>query len=117
MEFVKRLNAALDRGLSKQIFDHLRNYLMCSFLLAIGVVAYRQQEGLLLGYLVVRYSGIGIIGLACLLFSLNLYDGIRQISAARYRPSLVILLIAIYVLIAMRVIELAANFRTGLSAA
>ena len=42
MKLFKRFNDALDEGLSKSIFDHVRNYLMCSFLLAIGIAEAKQ---------------------------------------------------------------------------
>ena len=113
MGFIRRLNIALDNGLAKRVFDHIRNFLICSFLLAIGVVAYEQQTGLILGYFVVRYAGVGIIFLSFLLFCLNLYDGMRQIASFKYRRSSMVLLVILYMYVALRVIELAANFRTG----
>ena len=116
MGFIRRLDIALDNGLSKRIFDHIRNYLICSFLLAIGVVAYERQTGLVLGYFVVRYAGAGIIFLSVLLFCLNLYDGMRQIASLKYGRSLMVLLTILYLFVALRVIELAANFRTGIVA-
>jgi hypothetical protein len=113
--FIRRLNNALDNGIAKRIFDHIRNYLICSFLLAIGVFAMKQQSGLILGYFVVHYAGGGIILLSVLLFCLNLYDGMRQIASLKYGRSLMVLLTILYVFVALRVIELAASFRTGLN--
>lgn len=113
MGFFRRLNIALDNGLAKRVFDHIRNYLICSFLLAIGVVAVKQQTGLILGYFVVQYAGAGIIFLSFLLFCLNLYDGMRQIASLKHGRSLMVLLTILYVFVALRVIELAASFRAG----
>jgi hypothetical protein len=43
MKAIERLNDALDNGASKQIFDHVRNFLMGAFILATGTTEFRQQ--------------------------------------------------------------------------
>ena len=42
MKMIKWLNSALDRGVSKQVFDHVRNYMICAFILAVGTTAQRE---------------------------------------------------------------------------
>ena len=84
MESLKRFNAALDRALSKSVFDHVRNYMMCSLLLAIGVRGFNQDADLVFDLVPNTFSGISLVGLSCILFCLNLYDGIREISKSRY---------------------------------
>jgi hypothetical protein len=49
METLERLNIAMDRGISKDIFDHLRNFLMCAFLLAIGTNEVKEHTSILFG--------------------------------------------------------------------
>ena len=107
-------NEILDNDLSKPIFDHLRNYLMCSFLLAIGIAEVKQQSGLFFDLVSSVYAGVAIIALSCALFSLNLYDGIRKISQYKYRSMYTIGLIVAYMVMSIGVIEIAVSFRASL---
>ena len=111
MKYLKEFNTALDNNLSKAIFDHLRNVLFCSFLLAIGLVGVKNNTGIFFDKIQMNYSGIGFVGLSFILFCLNLYDGIRQISKLKYHFFLTIFLIVFYVVFTMRVVELALDFR------
>lgn len=114
MNHLNRLNTALDNGLAKTVFDHLRNYLMCAFLLVIGAVAFREKTGLLFGQIsanAVEYSGVGIIGLSCILFCLNFLDGMRKISKYKFSRIVMVGLIITYAIISIRMVELAWNFR------
>jgi len=114
MESLKRFNAALDRGLSKSVFDHVRNYMMCSLLLAIGVRGFNQDADLVFDLVPNTFSGISLVGLSCILFCLNLYDGIREISKSRYHSIFILGLVVIYVAMSVVVIELASSFRASL---
>lgn len=113
MSRIKQFNTLLEEGLSKSIFDHLRNYLMCSLLLAIGITELRQSSHQFLSFIPVNYSGVGVTGLALLLISLNLYDGVRKISKSRYHVLLTTVLVIIYLFMSIRVIELAWTFRAS----
>ena len=108
---IKYFNSALDRGLIKQVFDHIRNYLICAFILAIGTTELRQQESEFFDLIPAKYAGWGVIGLAAMLISLNLYDGIRRISKSRYHIVFTIALILLYLFLSVRVIEMAWDFR------
>lgn len=115
MNRLNRLNTALDNDLAKTVFDHLRNYLMCAFLLTIGAVAFREKTGLLFSQISsnsVEYSGVGIIGLSCILFCLNFLDGVRKLSNYKFSRIIAMVLIILYAIISIRVIELAWSFRT-----
>lgn len=107
----KRINTAFKNVPTKAIFDHLRNYLMCAFLLAIGTAEFRAQTNLFFGLIPNHYSGAGVIGLSCVLFSLNFYDGIRKISKSEYHLIFNALLVIMYIFISIRVIEMAWVFR------
>jgi len=113
MNKIKRFNIALDKGLSKSVFDHVRNYMLCSLLLAIGITAYKQKSLLLFDLVPTSYSGISIIMLSCVLFCLNLYDGIREISKSKYHTIYTWGLIFLYISMSVGVIELASSFRTS----
>ena len=112
MKIIRQINTALDRGLAKSVFDHIRNFLMCAFLLAIGTAEFTQQTNLFLGLVSSQYSGTGVIGLSIILICLNLYDGIRKISRTKYHLILTIVLISIYIFLSIRVIEMTWDFRT-----
>lgn len=111
MKFLKRFNTALDNDLSKAIFDHLRNVLFCSFLLAIGLVEVQNKTGIFFDKVPLNYSGIGFVGLSFVLLCLNLYDGVRKIAKLKYHLGLSIILIIFYVVVSARVVELALDFR------
>ena len=114
MKNIKRFNNALDKGLAKSVFDHVRNYMMCSLLLAIGVTWSNEGAKLLFDILPTSYSGISLVALSCILFCLNLYDGVREISKSRYHTIFTVGLIMVYIAMAVVVIELASSFRASL---
>jgi hypothetical protein len=114
MKLFVRFNEALDEGLSKSIFDHIRNYLMCSFLLAIGIAESNQKIGMFFDLFVMRYSGGALICLAGVLFLLNLLDGIRSISKHKIGMAYTAIFILVYVITSVGVIELASSFRLSM---
>jgi hypothetical protein len=99
MKYLNEFNTALD------------NNLFCSFLLAIGLVEVKNNTEIFFDKIQMNYSGIGFVGLSFVLFCLNLYDGIRQISKFKYHLIITMILIVFYVVISMRVVELALDFR------
>jgi len=100
-------------GLAKAVFDHARNFLVCAFILAIGVQEMKPGTESLLGFLSHKYSGIGVVILAGSLFILNLLDGIRKISRLKHNTILIVGLIALYIFMSLRVVEMALTFRTA----
>lgn len=115
MKYLKQFHIELDNGLSQSVFNHLRNYLMCSFLLAVGVAESQNGTAPVFGQVLEHdYTGMGLIGLSCILISLNLYDGIRKISTYKYHLIFTVMLIILYFVASIRVVELALHFRSGL---
>ncbi len=106
-----RLSAALERGLVKEIFDHIRNYLMCAFLLTIGTSQFNQKSDLIMNFAPEKFGGYGIIGVSIILMILNLIDGIRKISKSKNHLLWSIVLVSIYIFVSMRIIEMAWQFR------
>lgn len=104
----------LDKGFSKAVFDHLRNFLMCSFLLAIGTTEFKEHSNTLFGLLPSTYSGAGVILISLILFTLNLYDGVRKISKSGYHLIFTLGLVSFYLFFSIRVVEMAWSFRTTL---
>ena len=107
----KQINTAFGNVPSKAIFDHLRNYFMCAFLLAIGTAEFRAQTNSFFGLIPSHYSGAGVISLSCALIALNLYSGIRSISKSKYHLIFTVGLVLIYIFFSIRVIEMAWSFR------
>ena len=114
MNIFNQFNIALDEGLTKTIFDHIRNYLMCALLLAIGTAEFNQHTSQIFSFVPNNYSGTGVIGISCILIFLNLYDGIRKISNSGHHVIFIIGLIFLYMFISVRVVELSWNFRIAL---
>ena len=111
MNPIRRLNSALDQGVSKQVFDHLRNYMICAFILAIGTTELREKEAQFFDLIPPGYAGLGVIALGGLLIVFNLYDGIRRISRSPYHRVLTVALVLLYLLMTARVVEMAWDFR------
>jgi hypothetical protein len=108
---IERLNNALDRGAVKQVFDHVRNYLICAFILAIGTTEFRQQDNQIFELIPSNYSGVGVISIGVILICVNLYDGIRRISRSGYHVGFIVALVLLYLLMSVRVVEMAWDFR------
>jgi hypothetical protein len=108
---IKKINGALDRGLTKKIFDHVRNYMICAFVLAIGTTELRQQGNQFFDFVPPGYAGIGVISFAAILICLNLYDGLRKIWITKYHISLSVALVLLYLFLSVRVVEMAWDFR------
>ena len=111
MNFIERVNAALQDGLSKQIFDHVRNYLICAMLLAVGVTEIREHDSMLFGLVSSKYSGYGVVAAAVVLMLFNLYDGARKISGVRYHLLLTLGIVVLYLFLSIRVVEMTLNYR------
>lgn len=111
MKPITRLNLALQDGLSKEIFDHIRNYLICALILAIGTSEIKGHSSLLFGLIPGNYSGYGVVVFAFILIAFNLYDGIRKLSRTRYHLTFTISLITLYIFMSIRVIEMTWHFR------
>jgi hypothetical protein len=101
----------LDQGFSKEVFDNLRNLLMCALLLAAGTDALHSVSPLFLGLFGYWIAGWGLIALAVVLMLLNMCDGLRKLAKTRYHLSLQIVLCLLYVVMAFRIVEIVWNFR------
>jgi hypothetical protein len=112
MKVIDQINHALNAGLAKAVFDHARNYLVCAFVLAIGLQEMNPETESMLG-LSYKYSGIGVIALAGFLILLNLADGIRRISSVKHHSLLITGLVAVYIFFSLRVVEMALSFRVA----
>ena len=101
-----RYLALLDNDLSTQIFDNVKNLLVCALLFAAGTNTLVGQQALFIGVFASNVAGWGLIILSTLLMLLNISDGIRRLAKLRYHLVLQLLLILAYVVIAERVVEI-----------
>lgn len=108
-----QFGAALDDGVTKTIFDHVRNFLMCAFLLTLGTTEFRGHPSQLIPLAGGHYTGIAVILISCCLFALNLYDGIRRLARFKWHRLLTLALIATYAIVSLRLVEIAWHFRSG----
>lgn len=111
--YLQHLNQALDRGLTKEVFDNLRNFLMCSLLFAAGSEALHDPGQLFFGLFAWSLAGWGLIALAAALTLLNIWDGLHKLAQLKHHLLLQLLLCLVYVVLALRVVEIVWNFRTS----
>ncbi|RLA10717.1 MAG: hypothetical protein DRQ59_11310 [Gammaproteobacteria bacterium] len=113
MKGVEQINHALSAGLARAVFEHARNFLVCAFILAIGLQEMRPDTESILDLISFKYSGIGVVALACFLIILNLLDGIRRIARLKHHRALIAGLIVLYMFMSLRVVEMALTFRAA----
>jgi len=111
MNLFKRMNGALELRTTRPIFDHVRNYMIGAFVLAIGTTELRNANELYFGFVPGKFEGLGVIVIGVILICINLYDGIYRISKSRYHIGLTLILLLLYLFFSARVVEMAWNFR------
>ena len=105
------INSFIDSGKSKQLFNHVKNLVIFSLLLALGTNDLHQHKSNIYGIFPSKYLGIGVIALALFLILLNLYDGIRKLSKLEHHKLLTFFLILLYIFLTVRVVEVAWYYR------
>jgi hypothetical protein len=113
MRVIEQFNTALSMGLAKAVFDHARNFLVCAFILAIGIQEMKPGTDAIMSFISYKYSGVGVVALAGCLIVLNLLDGIRRISRVKHHSLLIAGLIVLYIFVSLRVVEMALSFRVA----
>lgn len=108
---IERFNQAIDAGLCKGLFDHLRNYLICSLLFAAGIHAYQYPSSVVFGFSNYSYAGFGIMAIAVVFGLINFYDGIRRLSRFRYNILFNVIMLLVYIVFSIRLIEITLEFR------
>lgn len=92
-------------GIGKDIFEHVRNLLVCATLMALGLIARQRSEDLLGGSLLKGITGWGVIAVAAALALLNLQIGVDRLRSWKHWKLWSAVLLAGYVVIALRVLE------------
>jgi hypothetical protein len=96
------------QAIGKDILEHFRNLLMCATLLALGLLARRRSGDLLGGALIQGFIGWGVITVAAALALLNLWSGVNRLKQWKQWKLWSVVLLAAYLVIAMRVLEVMA---------
>lgn len=105
------INSFIDSGKMKALFEHVKNLVIFSLLLALGTNDLQQQKSDIFGFFPSHYLGIGVVTLASILILLNLYDGIRKLSKLEHHKLLTLFIILLYIFLTIRVVEVAWYYR------
>jgi len=115
MSILAKINNAIDDGLINKICTHIRNYIICITIIAVGVLELKTpQHQLLPSFVGYKVVGIAAIIFGLLLALLNLYSAIYEISKDEYPLKLNILLIGVYLIITLRILEITWYFRLNI---
>ncbi|AMS14395.1 MULTISPECIES: hypothetical protein [Pseudomonas] len=101
----------LDGDLNTRVFDNVKNLLVCALLFAAGTNALHSDHHLFLGLFGSSLTGWGLIGVSALLMLLNVSDGLRRLARLPYHRLLQVALFLVYLVLAVRVVEIVWNFR------
>ena len=113
MSILAKVNKKINGGIINDIFIHVRNYVVCSLILAAGFYAIKNPRNILLGPKAYEVAGYITIVFGFLLILLNLYDGIYKLSKYNHHLLLNILLLVIYLFVTLRIFEIIWNFRSA----
>ena len=111
MKIMRSINSFIDSGKLTALFDHVKNLVVFSLLLALGTNDLNHPKSNIFGIFPSNYLGIGVIALASILIILNLYDGIRRLLQKGKGRWLTVFLILLYIFLTIRVVEVAWYYR------
>ena len=103
--------ALLDTDFTTQVFDNIKNLLVCALLFAAGTNALHRDHHLFMGLLASSLAGWGLILVSAVLMLLSVSDGLRRLSKLPYHTVFQIILFLIYLVLAVRVVEIVWVFR------
>ena len=95
-----------EEGGLKDLFDHVRNLLMATLIMAAGSYAMRRGVVIdLFGVLYDELAGFIVLAIGALLAILNALSGLHQINKQQLHISIRILAIGLYVVATVRLIQ------------
>ena len=114
-EYFRSKTARLfDEGWVKELFDHVRNLLMATLIIAAGAYAIRNATTVEpLGVLYDEFAGYIVLVIGGLLAVLNALHGLHQLNKQQWHIGIRFILIALYVVGTVRLIQLVVVLRTG----
>jgi|GEM_PF-1895644 len=111
MKLIKQVNSKLENGFAKNVFDHIRNLLMCTLLLAIGTNQLQEKNEMIFSVTQGKYVGVSIIVFSFILTIINSYDGLRVINKAKFHILIAMPLMFLYLFIIIKILEMGWDFR------
>ncbi|MDI2590583.1 hypothetical protein POF45_03930 [Pseudomonas sp. 681] len=103
--------ALLDTDFTTQVFDNIKNLLVCALLFAAGTNALHSEHHLYMGVMGSNVAGWVLIAVSTVLLLLNVSDGMRRLSRLRYHTALQVILFLMYLILAERVVEIVWDLR------
>jgi hypothetical protein len=103
--------ALLDTDFTTRVFDNIKNLLVCALLFAAGTNALHGGHDLFMGLFASSLAGWGLILTSAVLMLLNVSDGLRRLSRLPYHSAFQIILCLVYLILAVRVVEIVWDFR------
>lgn len=102
-----------DRGGLRAIFDHARNAVVATLIVAAGLGTARTQDLTdLIGVPYPLIAGYVVAGLGCALVALNFLDGLRKLARLRWHVVLQIALGLGYLFASIRIVQFLIFMRT-----
>lgn len=106
--------ALFDGNGLKGAFEHIRNLVIATVLVAAGFETVKRSDVINLpGLSNPLFAGYVVAGIGCALIVLNLLAGLRQLSRLRWHIALQTALIITYVIFSLRMVQLIILFRTN----
>ena len=103
-----------DQGSLKELFDHVRNLLMATLIIAAGSYAISQAATVeLFGALDVEFSGYIVLAIGVFLAVLNALNGLHQLNKQQWHIGFRIGAIILYFVVTVRILQLVVALRNG----
>jgi hypothetical protein len=107
----KRYLDLLDHDLNTKVFDNVKNLLVCALLFAAGSNALNGNHQIFMGLWGSQMTGLGLIGVSAVLMLMNISDGLHRLAKLRYHVLLQVFFCLLYLIVAVRVVEIVWSFR------
>ncbi len=101
----------LEHDLNTKVFDNVKNLLVCALLFAAGSNALNGNQQVFLGLWGSQLTGLGLITVSAVLMLMNISDGLHRLAKLRYHVVLQVFFCLLYLVIAIRVVEMVWGFR------
>lgn len=114
-EFLQRLQMNLfDEDGLKGLFDHVRNVLMATLIIAAGSYGIKRSESIeLIGVIDDRLAGYVVVAVGMILVALNALGGLHKLNKQQWHIGFRIVLIGLYFFGTMRLLQLVVLLRNG----
>ncbi|MFM0498392.1 hypothetical protein [Paraburkholderia caledonica] len=105
--------ALFERGGLKDVFEHARNLVVATIIVAAGFETVRRFDTIdLLGMHNPLFAGYFVSGAGCTLLALNFLDGLRRLAKLRWHFVLQAALSFAYLFFSLRLVQLIIFLRT-----